>query len=158
MRTLIVGIGRAEHGDDGAGLMVARHLIGQAQPDVTILTSAVDPAHLRDLDEWHQAELVVIVAAERSPADPGTVRLLDAGREPLPPLRTPHHGDRPIVEVLEDARLDGDLPEAVLVYAITGEVFTRGAEPSDAVRDAARTVAGRIMTEVLDGDLTAVTG
>ena len=159
MRTLIVGIGSDGHGDDAAGLLVARHLAGQAQPGVTVLTASRDPQSLVALEDWDAADLVVLVDAMRSGREAGTVHVLDAGNDPLDALRTSTGpGTHTLADVLDTARDELRLPAAVLVYGIEGQAFGPGTEPSLAVHDGAREAAGRIMNDVLHRDPALVVG
>jgi hydrogenase maturation protease len=114
----VIGLGNAVRGDDAAGLIAARRLGG--------LEHEGDPLALLDL--WQGAELVVVIDAVSSGADPGTLHRFDAVAGPLPArLRssTSTHAVG-LGEAIELARALGRLPARLVVYGIEGERFATG--------------------------------
>ena len=56
-RTLVIGVGNPDRGDDAVGLHVARR-VAAAAPQVSVIEAAGDA--LRLLDRWRGAEHVVL--------------------------------------------------------------------------------------------------
>ena len=79
MSVRVIGVGNALRGDDGAGPAVARALVGRG---VDALEHAGDGVSL--IDRWDGAGRVVLVDAMSAGLVPGTVRVFEAGLEPLP--------------------------------------------------------------------------
>ena len=69
---MVIGVGNAWRGDDGAGLAVARRVRELAPAGVEVREVESDATAL--VDVWSGAEHVVVVDAARSGAAPGTVR------------------------------------------------------------------------------------
>jgi hydrogenase maturation protease len=75
-RPLVVGLGSPDRGDDAVGVVVARAVAAQGVPCVDVLTHE-DPTDLLEL--WSGREVVVVVDAVRSGAEPGTIVVLGTG-------------------------------------------------------------------------------
>lgn len=140
---LVLGLGNALRGDDGAGPAVAAALGARAHPG--------DMAGL--LAELGTTTHAVLIDAALSGAAPGTVRRFDAAAAPLPAatLRVSSHGAG-LAEALEMARALGQLPPRCIVYAIEGAGFAHGAPLSPAVAAAVPRVAARIRAELEQAD------
>jgi hydrogenase maturation protease len=141
--TLVIGIGNAWRGDDGAGLAVARRVRERAAAGVDVREIEGDASAI--LDAWAGAERVVVVDAAASGAPPGTVRRFDARAEPLPAqlLRSSTHAFG-VPDAIELARALGRLPGTLEVYAIEGESFVAGDRLSPAVERAVRELAAAL--------------
>ena len=128
---LVVGLGNAWRGDDGAGPAVARSL----GDDPRVLVHEGEPIGL--LDAWAGAAEVVVVDAVASGAPAGTVHRLDAAAAPLPArfARGSTHAFG-LAETIELARMLGRLPPRVTVYGIEGLDFRAGDQLSAPVRAA----------------------
>jgi hydrogenase maturation protease len=128
---LIVGLGNAWRGDDGAGTAVARAL----GDDPRVLVHEGEPIAL--LDAWAGAAEVMVVDAVSSGAPAGTVHRLDAAAAPLPATvaRGSTHAFG-LAETIELARTLDRLPPRLMVYGIEGEDFLAGDELSAPVRAA----------------------
>lgn len=149
-RTLLLGIGNPERGDDAVGRLVARLLRGSLPDHVEIIELDGEAtallAHLEDVPS------AFLVDACRSGVPPGTVRRFDVGVGPLPQaafgLSTHNFG---LKEAIELARVLGKLPPYCIIYAIEGQSFEMGQPLSPAVADAAKAVVDRLRAE-LSGD------
>jgi len=131
---LVIGLGNAWRGDDGAGPAVARAL-GE---DPRVLVHEGEPIGL--LDVWDGAHEVIVVDAVSSETPPGTVHRLDASA-PLPATfaRGSTHAFG-LADTIELARTLARLPASLTVYGIEGEDFRAGEELSASVRAAVESV------------------
>jgi hydrogenase maturation protease len=129
---MIIGVGNAWRGDDGAGLAVARRLRELSPAEVEVRELEGDATAL--VEAWSGAEHVVVVDAAESGAPPGTVRRFDARSAPLPvrSLRSSTHAFG-VSDAVELARSLGRLPGRLDVYAIEGASFAAGERLSPAV-------------------------
>jgi hydrogenase maturation protease len=144
---LIIGIGNAYRGDDGAGLAATAELIRLRLPGAEILQAAGDGTSL--MDAWQGRQHVVLIDATFSGAKPGTIHRIEASAEPLP-ARFSHHSTHSInvAEAVELARVLNRLPGRITVLGIEGEDFRSGTALSPAVRSAVKKVV-RIIREEL---------
>jgi hydrogenase maturation protease len=146
-RTIVLGIGNIERGDDGAGRATVRllgHMLGdrveiaEQNGEATALLARLDGA-----------ASAYIVDACKSNAPPGTVHRIDANHAPLPQaysdLSTHGFG---LAAAIELGRALGQLPPRTIVYAIEGDSFEAGAPLSPAVAEATVIVADRIRSEI----------
>jgi hydrogenase maturation protease len=127
-RLIVVGLGNAFRGDDGAGLAVARDLAD----DPRVIVHEGEPIDL--LDAWDGADEAILVDAARSGAPPGTVHRLDGLTAPAGVGGSTHLIG--LADTLALARTLGRAPARVTVLAIEGERFGAGHELSAPVRDA----------------------
>jgi hydrogenase maturation protease len=148
---VLLGIGNDYRRDDGVGLVVVRHLQAKAMPHVTIIESRDGLAALASCRE---ADLVIVVDAVSSGAEPGTIFRLSAHAEPIPAQlcqRSTH--TLGVAEAIELARALHQLPRRLIVYGIEGERFEAGAGLSAAVAQAVPEIIERIAQEVAAVDL-----
>jgi len=129
---ILIGVGNAWRGDDGAGLAVARRVRELSPAGVEVREVEGDATAL--VEVWSGAEGVVVVDAAQSGALPGTVRRFDARARPLPArsLRSSTHAFG-VSDAVELARALDRLPARLDVYAIEGASFTAGECLSQAV-------------------------
>ena len=132
---LVVGLGNAWRGDDGAGPAVARAL----GDDPRVVVHEGEPIGL--LEAWAGAEEVILVDAVSSAAPAGTVHRLNPLAAPLSAAlaRGSTHAFG-LADTLELARTLERLPPRLTVYGIEGERFSAGDELSPAVGAAVETV------------------
>jgi hydrogenase maturation protease len=145
---MIVGVGNALRGDDGAGLEVARRV--RQRPDADhVLVRELEGEGVRLLDLWTGARAVVLVDSVRSGVAPGTVHRVDATGGPLPAgLRTSTSTHAVgVAEAIELARALGRLPNRLVVYGIEADAFDTGAELSPDVAAAVDRVADAVLGE-----------
>ncbi|MEI6361828.1 MAG: hydrogenase maturation protease [Actinomycetes bacterium] len=138
-RTLVVGLGSMDRGDDAAGPRVASLVHDAVAALGTTNVQVVeheDPTSLVDLMAGF--DLVIIADAVRSGAAAGTVSLREVGRgEAALPARTDPgpsgtHG-LGLASALELARALDRLPERVVVVGIEAVDFEHGRTLSDPV-------------------------
>lgn len=141
---LLVGVGRADRGDDACGLAVARRYRGP--PALRTEESDGEPARLLDL--LASADRAWVVDAVRSGAAVGTIHRRDghAGDVPVPGSGTSTHG-LSLGEALALGRALGRLPAELTVYGIEVGSLALGAPLSPPVDGAVDEVVRRIRTE-----------
>lgn len=149
-RTLIIGVGNPDCGDDGAGLVAAAILRRRLKDrgDVEVIEHLGESTSLVDaMTGWDE---VCIIDAARSGAEPGSYRVFEAGKDALPSdlADVSSHGFG-VPQAIELARAIGTLPVRCRVYAIEGAMFDFGAPLSNAVQEAAETVS-RYITQSLE--------
>jgi hydrogenase maturation protease len=140
---MVIGVGNAWRGDDGAGLAVARRVREQAPAGVDVHEIEGDASAL--VEAWAGADRVVVVDAAESGAPPGTVQCFDGRRAPLPArlLRSSTHAFG-VPDAIELGRALDRLPRRLDVYAIEGESFVAGDRLSPAVERAVERLAGML--------------
>ena len=128
-RTVVIGIGNAFRGDDGAGREVARLVQERVPDELEVVVCELEPTRL--IEAWDGASAALVVDAVASGAEPGTVHRFDATNDPLPSreFRSSTHA-LGIGDTIELARAVGRLPERVVVFGVEGESFGSGTELS----------------------------
>jgi hydrogenase maturation protease len=139
MRTVVIGIGNALRGDDGAGVEVAERLGGMACEE--------EPSRL--IEAWEGAGAAILVDTVVSGAPPGSLHRFDASTAPIPAraLRSSTHAIG-LAETIELARALGKLPPRLVVYGIEGATFEAGAPLSPEVEAAVRRLVATIEEEL----------
>jgi len=145
-RILIIGVGNAYRGDDGAGIAVARQLAGKVPPEIEVLQESGDGTTL--VEAWKGAGFVVLVDAIRSGAPPGTIRRLDAHQETIPGeiFRCSTHAFG-VAGAIELARTLSELPPNLVIYGIEGRDFAPGEKLSAPVEKAVLEAAAQVLAE-----------
>lgn len=153
---LVIGVGNEMRGDDGAGIEVARRLRERARPAGVDVREALGEA-TELLEAWEAHDAVVLVDAMRSGAAPGTVRRMDASREPLPARLKSASSTHAVAlsDAIELARVLGRLPEQIIVHAVEGRRFEAGVGLSDEVRAGVEVVAEAVLREACELMATA---
>jgi hydrogenase maturation protease len=149
LQTLIIGVGNADRGDDGAGLATA-----------ALLKERFGHYHsIRVIQHWGEAtglveamagwDQVLIVDAAASTGKAGAWHVFDVSAAPLPSdlAETSSHGFG-VAQAIELARALGNLPARCHIYAIEGQTFETGATLSKAVRGAVDAVVADILKSV----------
>lgn len=146
-RRVVIGVGNAYRGDDGAGLAVAEGARGLLPADVDVVECEQEPTRL--LDAWESATVAVVVDAVVSGAPAGTVHRFDASDSPLPArfFRSSTHAFG-VGDAVELARTLGRLPSRVVVYGVEGADFDAGAPLSAPVLAAVDDVVRRLEEEL----------
>jgi hydrogenase maturation protease len=146
-RTLVIGIGHPDRGDDAVGRIFAARLAGRAPEGVTVLD--IDGEAARLLDLFDGADDVIVVDAAVSGAKPGTIHRLDAVAGALPPamfgMSTHAMG---LADSIELARALGQLPKRCIVFAVEGSAFELGETLSPLVERAVDDVVLRVLDEL----------
>ncbi len=147
---LVIGVGNAWRGDDAAGLAVARRLRACRPAGLRVVEREGEPLDL--LDEWADADEVIVVDAVRSGSPPGTIHRIEATERPLPveSFYTSSHllG---VGETVELARALGRLPGRLLVHGIEGGRFETGARLSPEVDRAVETLVAELARPLHEG-------
>jgi hydrogenase maturation protease len=116
--------------------------------DIRVLVKEGDFASL--LDDWQEADAVVVIDATSSGSEPGTIRRYDAHEGPLPSAfsRSSTHSFG-IAEAVELARALGRLPARIVVFGIEGRDFRQGEGMSPEVDRAVDDVVRRVTEEAM---------
>ncbi len=145
-RTLIIGVGNADCGDDGAGLVVAELLQRRLKhrDDIDVMQQWGESTGL--VDAMMDRDMVLIVDAACSGVAPGRYRTFDVGATALPSdlADTSSHGFG-VPQAIEIARALGTLPGRCRVYAIEGAIFETGTPLSEPVQASVKLVAEEIL-------------
>jgi hydrogenase maturation protease len=144
----VIGIGCDDHGDQIAGLLVARLVQCVAGDRLHVVESSGAPAEL--IAGWSSADTAVIV--EAMPGDePGLVQRC----QPHPRVAGAGCSSARLSPRLREALALGPLPGHVTVVTIAGQCFARDATVTPAVAGAVERVADGILagnpTPVLTG-------
>lgn len=143
--TLVVCVGNRFRRDDGAGPEAAARLRPVLSSDTRLVVCDGNVVAL--LDDWREAESVVIIDATSSGRPPGTIETFDPHEGPLPATfsRSSTHAFG-VAQALELARTLGRLPPRVIVYGIEGVDFMPGEGLSPRVAAAVSEVVSRVAT------------
>jgi len=144
---LVIGVGNAYRGDDGAGIAVARKLAAQSLPGVRVMEMNGEGTSL--VEAWKDAPSALLVDAVSSGAVPGTIHRFEAQAGPLPTeleYRSSHSFG--VAEAVEVARALGRLPPRLVIYGIEGSLFAPDQELSPEVEKAVRQVVDRLSSEL----------
>jgi hydrogenase maturation protease len=151
-KTIVVGLGNDFRNDDGAGLAALRMLRNRNTP-------GVDAVELRDdltelLDHLRDVTSAYVIDAVQSESAPGTIHRIDSTKKRLSPADLPRstHGIS-LGNLLDLARLQGEMPKKLVIYGIQGERFGYGTAMTPAVQDALSRVVDKICAEI-EGDLS----
>lgn len=144
---LVIGIGSPGHGDDAAGLAVARRIRAATRPGEVIVRELVGD-QLALLDEWTGATEVYLVCAVGSGGAPGAVYEFDAADAMTGRFR--HCGGHAfsLAALIELARALGRLPRHLAGFGIEGAAFTAGAGLSPQARSAVDNVTSLLLQEL----------
>jgi hydrogenase maturation protease len=146
-RIVVIGVGNALRGDDGAGPAVAEAVRTRAPHHVAIRVCEEEPTRL--IDAIGEADAVVIVDAVSTGGPAGTVHRFDASEAPLPSraFRSSTHA-LGIGDALELARALGRLPPRTIVFGIEGSDFTARDGLTPQVEQSVARVATAVLGEV----------
>jgi hydrogenase maturation protease len=146
-RHVVIGVGNAYRGDDGAGVAVVERLRGRVPAGVELAECEQEPTRL--LEAWEGARAAVLVDAMSSGAEPGTLHRFDASEEAIPArmLRSSTHAFG-VGDAIELARALGKLPPRVLVYGIEGAAFVAREGLTEPVEAAVERAAAAVLEDV----------
>ncbi|MCX5554692.1 hydrogenase maturation protease [Streptomyces sp. NBC_00038] len=152
-RIAVVGVGNEFRRDDGVGWKVVARLRERSgnrplPPGTEFAICDGDPGRLIGL--WEGAALAVVVdAAHAHPASPGRVHRLELDAERLDrPTTTSSHG-LGLGEAVELARVLGQLPTRLVVYAVEGAESSLGTGLSPAVAAAVEPLIASVEDEIV---------
>lgn len=150
MRTVIVGVGNPDRGDDAVGWRVVELLEGSVESCV----SAGEPAAL--VEAFRDHDRVVIVDASLTGATPGTIAVGQPGAGASPGA-TSSHG-LGVEAAIELGRALDVLPAELTIVAVEGRCFDHGSPLSPEVESAAQEVATALRTGSLPVSSNARSG
>jgi hydrogenase maturation protease len=144
---VVIGVGNALRGDDGAGLAVASSLRARVPAGVAVVCCEQEPSRL--LDAWDHAQTAIVVDAAASGPEPGGIRRFDASETAVPAgvFRSSTHAFG-VGDAIELARALGRLPARVLVYGIEGGSFAAGEGLTAPVQAAVEQVARSVLEDL----------
>lgn len=145
MKTLVIGVGNDFRGDDVAGLLVARRIRELNLPHVQVIESDGECTKL--MENWKDAEKVILIDAVHSSATPGTIHRVPAQDLPAKLLQCSTHAFG-VAEAIELAKAFGQLPARFSIIGIEGSAFTVGAALSEPVANAVIEVVGLVLQEI----------
>lgn len=145
----VIGIGCDDHGDQVAGLLVARIVAARAGDAIAVRESCGAPAEL--IAAWRDAADVTVVEAMPG-VRPGAIDRCQPHPRPLAFGCSPTR----LSPELREALALGPLPARLTVVTIEAQRFARAAGVSPEVAEAARLVADTLLADAsvvaLDGD------
>ena len=146
-RVIVLGVGNAERGDDGAGRMVARLLKDMLPQTVEVVEHDGEATSLLAKLDGIASAYLIDACVSKSP--PGTIHRIDANREALPHVASDMstHGFG-LAAAIELGRMLGQLPSQIVVYAIEGTSFDTGAALSEPVAAAVSVVVQEIRLKI----------
>jgi hydrogenase maturation protease len=134
--------------DDGVGPALADRLREQRLPHSIEIREHWGEGTIL-IQEWEDAERVILVDAAASGAPSGTIHRFDARNQKIPKgfcyYSTHRFG---VAEAVELARVLGRLPMEIRLYAIEGKDFGNGEGLSPAVAEAIEHLAGEIVSRL----------
>lgn len=147
-KTMVVGIGNLERGDDGVGRLVARALGGDALPGVEVIEHDGEAASLLGRIEY--ADMVYFIDGCVSGAPPGTIQRIDVHGETMPDIQygLSTHGFG-LASAVALGRALHALPPRCVIFAIEVGTVETGADLSPDVTAAIATVAKAVTDEVM---------
>lgn len=153
-RTLVVGVGNDDRGDDGLGPLAARRLARAWEADPPLHARAIawtgDPMGLLDLlqrAEFQNVERLVLIDAVVSGAAPGSCRRFGPDAPFRRAAATSSHG-LGLEQALALARAVGSAPALVEVWGIEGVEFAAGAAMTPEVERAVAELIERLSEEL----------
>jgi len=147
---LIVGIGNADRGDDGAGIAVARHIRAKIPSSIPVVEHSGEGIGLIELWQTMNAQTVYLIDAMCSDLPSGTIQRFDAHDSSLPAQFLGNYSTHSfgIVQAVELARVLNCLPPQIIIYGIEGLCFDADMPLSAEVEAAVLKTAELIMTEL----------
>jgi len=143
VRTLVIGCGNRDRGDDAAGILVVRRL---REHGIDAREHSSDGLAL--IDTWSAAEYVILIDTVMTGAPPGTISgAMGADAAVLRSATTSSHSFD-VAAAIELARALDRMPGSLKIYGIEGCAFELGTEPQPVVLAAAERVASLVLAEV----------
>jgi len=149
MKTVILGVGNVLMGDEGAGVLVARHLTGTgAAGDIEVVDGGTGGFHL--LEFFQDYDRVVLVDATMDGQAPGNVSVTKPRfSSDYPPTLSAH--DIGLKDLLDAVYLLGQSPEIILfaisIASVDGVTLEVSAAVAESVPRVAQQVAEYLASE-----------
>lgn len=142
---IVIAVGNAFCGDDGAGPELAARVRALHLPRVAVVEALGDVGLI---DAWAGHDSVILLDAVHSGAAPGTIIRRDLVVAPLPRdwFRLSSH-QLGVADAVELARTMGTLPSKVVFIGIEGARFDSGVGLSPAVEAAIEEAASLVRSE-----------
>lgn len=147
MKTLVIGVGNEDRGDDAAGLLVARRIGALNLPDVQVIES--DGEFTKLMESWKDAERLILIDAVQSGAASGTIHRFDANAQKLPAslFQCSTHAFG-VAEAIGMSKALGLLPRWFVLFGIEAHNFTLGMALSIKVANSLEEVVRLVQQEV----------
>lgn len=146
-KVLVVGIGNADRADDGIGAIVARGLAGRLPADVTVLVRSGDALSL--IEDWAGFDALVLVDAASPAIARGRLHRIDLAMDELQRGRASASSHAlGVADAIALARTLGLAPRDMVIYAVEGACFERGASMAMEVAAVVEEVIERVLIEV----------
>ncbi|HET6446688.1 MAG TPA: hydrogenase maturation protease [candidate division Zixibacteria bacterium] len=146
-KILVIGVGSEYGSDDRVGLVVARRLKELVPPGVELIEHTGDGTAL--VSAWNNTDLIFLIDATSSGAEPGTIYRIDGLSTLLPAeISTSSTHSFGLREAIKLARLLDQLPGSLLIFGIEGGSFSFGSKLSSEVEAAAESVVEQILNEI----------
>lgn len=140
---VVLGLGNPDRGDDGVGPAVARRVMALGLRGVLVRYPA-EPVDL--LDDWRDADLVVVVDAIRLEQRAGTVVVRDLQGAALPPwLGAGSTHSVGLAAAVDLARALDRLPKRLVLVGVVAASFHIGAPLSPFVHAALPVATGEVV-------------
>ena len=146
-KTLIIGIGDPQRGDDGVGHAVIRRLETQSLPGMEFQRHWGEGTAL--MESWKGWERVILVDAMVSSGTPGTLRWFEGEVLPQPglfPYSTHRFG---VAEALRLAAVLGELPGSWALLGIEGKNYRAGSGLSPEVEETVERACAEILARII---------
>ena len=150
-RSVVIGIGNPDRGDDAVGRAVTQWLHGKMSPDVEVIEQEGEMTSLLACIEDVSSAYLIDACSAGGPA--GRVLRFDVAAAPLPygTFNMSTHGPG-LAEAIELARALDQLPARCIVYAVEAQSFEQGAPLSAPVRAAVAAVGEQVREEICGAD------
>lgn len=144
---LIIGIGNEFRSDDGYGLTIAREIREKIDPSVRVIEHSGDGASL--MEAWKGFDNVIIIDAVCFGKKPGTLHIIDANKEHLPPEKI-HHSSHifGLNDAIETARVLKKLPRNIQIIGVEGKSFVTGTSMSAEIKATMNDVVDKIILDI----------
>ncbi len=144
---VVIGVGNEYRGDDGVGIVIARHLRAQLAPEIEVIEASGEGVSL--MDAWRGATSVLLLDAAHSGAPPGTIHRFHADTQSIPSAFFNYSTHAfSVAEAIELARVLDELPPNLAVYGIEGSSFEPGVGLSPEVEGAVASLIAQIVRDV----------
>lgn len=149
MKTVILGVGNVLMGDEGVGVLVARHLTeADVPPGVDVVDGGTGGFHL--LEYFQDYDRVVLVDATLDGQAPGSVSVIRPRfSSDYPPTLSAH--DIGLKDLLDAVYLLGHSPEVVLFAISVARLDRVTLEMSPAVAETVPRVARQVLDYLTAG-------